>query len=94
MGDARNKTAKVMGKEADKRRMAALSASLGTLPPKLRSSKTLRGDGCGMDGVDHWKPDGSFIRLFSVTADLWDTGKIYCERCLEPHTGVKPNELT
>ena len=93
MGDLRNKIRKLQQEEADKRRMAALAAYYGPPTPSPNQPPTLRCDGCGLDGSDHWKKDGTFIRLFAVSGDRWGTGKVYCERCLERETGMKPNAI-
>ena len=51
-------------------------------------------DGCGMDGSDHWKKDGTFIRLFSISGNnSWEQGRIVCEYCLQRLIGMDPNAI-
>jgi len=45
-----------------------------------------------MDGQDHWRPDGTFLRLFSIPNEKgWGRPRIYCEGCLERMAGMTPN---
>jgi hypothetical protein len=91
MGDMRNKTAKIQRAEEDRRGMDALLASLG--PPE-RSPGSLKCAGCGLDEKDRSKPDGTFIRLYSIPGDRWwKYNRIYCEFCLERLTGETPYAL-
>ena len=85
-----NKLRKEQRDEADRqRRLHSGSATDRTPPPALKC------DACGREGGDQWKPGGEFIRFFAMSpTDRWGTGKIYCEFCLEPQTGIKPNEHT
>jgi hypothetical protein len=90
----RNKITKLQRAEADKREMAALLASLGGRPsppsPLHKGSLSLKCEGCGLDAKDQCRPDGTFIRLFSVAGDRWwKHHKICCEFCLERLTGKK-----
>lgn len=95
MGDPRNKIRKALEREADKRAMTALAGYYGPPKPPANKPPTMRCDGCGMDGADHWKSGGEFIRLFSLSGhSRWDDTRIFCEHCLERETGMKPNELT
>ncbi len=88
MGDLRNKIAKVMRAEAERRTL--LASSRDREPKRL----TLRCDGCRMDGKDHWRKDGTFIRLFSFPSEKgWGPGTVYCEFCVEHHTGMNPHAL-
>lgn len=91
MGDPRNKIRKLQEAEADQRRMAALAADYGPPTPLPTRSPTVRCEGCGIDGQEHWRSGGTFVRLFFVSGDHWDPGKVYCEHCLEPLTGIKPD---
>ena len=87
MGDLRNKMRKLLQEEAE--RLARLRSAKANSPPV---APTLRCDGCGMDGQDHWRPDGTFIRLFSIPNEKgWGRPRIYCEGCLERMAGMSPN---
>ena len=88
VGDPRNKIAKIMGAEGDKRRMAALQASVLSSSPK--GSPTIHCSGCGLDGRNQSRPNGTFVRFIVVPGDQWwHTGKIFCEFCLTRRTGEK-----
>ena len=84
MGDLRNKIRKLQQAEGERRMRARWSVSRSPLsPPKC--------DGCGFDGRDQSRPDGTFVRLYSMPGDRWwKPNRIYCEFCLERLTGKKP----
>ena len=89
MGHLPNKLRQEQRDEAD--RLRRLHSDKG----HERSPPALNCDACGREGGDQWKPGGEFIRFFTTSpTDRWDIGKIYCEFCLEPQTGIKPNEYT
>ena len=85
MGDLRNKIRKLQQAEGERLARMRLSASRNPAP-----TSPICG-GCGLDSHNQWKPDGTFVRLFSVSGDHWDTAKLYCECCLERLTGEKPD---
>jgi hypothetical protein len=90
VGDLRNEMRKLDQAEAE--RLSRLRSAKANSPPP---PPTLRCDGCGIDGKDHWTADGKFIRLFSIPNEKgWGRGKVFCEFCLEQHTGLNPNGLT
>lgn len=86
MGDLRNKMRKLLQEEAERQiRLRLAKARERPVPP-------LKCHGCGLEGIHHSKPDGTFIRLFAVPNEKgWGPGKIVCENCLEAQTGMKPN---
>ena len=88
MGDARNKIAKEMRDEAHRQSLLRDAKARERKPPPIKC------EGCGREGASQWRPDGTFIRFFSLDGQRWEVCHIYCEFCLEPHTGMKPNELT
>lgn len=88
MGDLRNKMRKRQQQDAERLMRLRIEKARERSPP------TLKCDGCGMVADKHWTKEGKFIRLFAIANEKgWGQGKVYCEFCLEQHTGMNPNGL-